>query len=196
MPNKICVCFFKIVHAGKTKINHICILSSRTLQSKLFLSAILALALFEIILFKFDCKLSINISASLPFKIFLVDARESSINKIKNGDYMQFRNDNTSYYGGENITKKVLAVGGDRLKINQYEIPMENIQAAIEFGDVVLEVKDYTTRGTKIHVNNVEIMPQNQYFVYGMHRDSFDSRYKEFGLIKKQEVIGVARPLF
>ena len=30
----------------------------------------------------------------------------------------------------------------------------------------------------------------------GTNKDSFDSRYKEFGLINKQEVIGVAKPLF
>ena len=159
-------------------------------------AAILLIVVFEITLFKLNYKLSINISDSLPFKIFLVDKRKSSIENIKNGDYIQFKNSNTRYYGGKNITKKVLAVAGSVLQINQYQEPIENIQATIQFNDVTLKVKDHTTKGTKVYTNIISEIPSQRYFVYGTHKDSFDSRYAEFGLIKEEEIIGVAVPLF
>lgn len=198
MLTKLYILFFKIINAEKTKkiLNSIGKFFSKILKSKLLLTAILLLIILEVMFWGFNHKISINISNSLPFKMFLVDMRQSSIDKIKNGDYLQFRNSNTHYYSGKNITKMVLAIGGDTLEINQYKNPSENIQATIKFNGYTLEVKDYTALGTKIHTNNLEIIPQDQYFVYATHKNSFDSRYKEFGLIDKKEVIGVAKPLF
>lgn len=198
MLNKLYIFLFRIAHSERIKkiIGSINEFFCKILKSKLFLIIVLLLIFFEIAFFVFDHKLSINISNSLPFRVFIIDKRKSSIDRIKNGDYIQFKNNNTHYYNGTNITKRVLAIGGNKLEIYQYKEPKNNIQAQIKFDGVVLEVRDYTKYGTKIYTNNIETIPQNYYFIYGTHRDSFDSRYREFGLINKKEIIGVAKPLF
>lgn len=168
----------------------------KILKLESFLIIVLLFVLFEIILFEFNYKLSINVSNSLPFRVFIVDRNKSSIDKAKAGDYIQFRNNNTHYYNGKNITKRILATGGNELDIHQLNKPENNIQAKIQFDNIVLKVKNYTKFGTKIHTNNIKIIPKNYYFIYGINEDSFDSRYREFGLINREDIIGVARPLF
>ena len=194
MLNKLFFFFLENIH--NEKIKRFFIFVGNVLKSKIVIIFVLLLIIFELTLFKLNYKLSINISDSLPFKLFLVDKRQSSIDNIVDGDYIQFKNSNTRYYGGKNITKRVLAIGGDVIEVNQYQEPIENIQATIKFNDVILNVKNYTAKGTKINTNSISPIPNKRYFVYGIHKDSFDSRYAEFGLINKEEIIGVAKPLF
>jgi type IV secretory pathway protease TraF len=40
------------------------------------------------------------------------------------------------------------------------------------------------------------IIPADCYFVHGQQQPSFDSRYKEFGLICKQQIYGKTYPVF
>jgi type IV secretory pathway protease TraF len=165
-------------------------------KSQLFIFIISIILFIEIVSLKFGYRLAVNVSNSLPFHVFIVDTKDSSRHNIERNNYIQFYNKNTKYYEGRKFTKKVLAVGGDVLNIEQLETPIDNIQAIIKFRNVILEVKDYTTLGTKVYTNNIAVIPKDMLFVVGTHRESFDSRYMEFGLIKKSEVLGVAKPLF
>ncbi len=141
-------------------------------------------------------KISINISKSLPFKLFMVNTNISRINTIRPGDFIQFVNKNSKYYRGVQITKQVLAMSGDIMEIEIFTKTKDNVQGLIKHNDRILEVKDKTALGTKVHINNIRIIPPQHYFVIGHDNNSFDSRYMEFGLISKDEVIGVARPIF
>lgn len=152
------------------------------------------LILIKAIMFIGNYKLAINISSSLPYHLFLVKTK--NYKKIENGDFIQFINKDAQYYSGANITKQVLAIGGDILEINIFEQPKDNIQGTIRFNEMELKVKDRSIFGTKININDISVIPENSYFVIGYNKDSFDSRYKEFGLIEKEEVIGVAKPIF
>lgn len=162
--------------------------------TKIILFFIGILIFIEAIMFIGNYKLSINISPSLPYYLFLV--KKKNYKKISNGDFIQFINKDAQYYSGVNITKQVLAVGGDTLEINIFEYPIDNIQGTIRFNETELKVKDKTVLGTKVYINNISTIPENNYFVIGYNEDSFDSRYKEFGLIDKNEIIGVAKPIF
>ncbi len=152
------------------------------------------LIFIETIMLIGNYKLSINISPSLPYHLFLVKTK--NYKEIKNGDFIQFINKNAKYYSGANITKQVFATGGDILEINIFEQPKDNIQGTIRFNEMELKVKDRSVFGTKININDISVIPEHSYFVIGYNEDSFDSRYKEFGLIEKEEVIGVAKPIF
>jgi signal peptidase I len=165
-------------------------------KSQLFIFIISLVLFIEFAFIKFNFRLSINMSDSLPFRAFLIDGRKEKIVSMKRGDYIQFYNKNTKYYRGEKFTKMLLAKEGDILEIEQFEKPIENMQAIIKFWGAVLQVKDYTSLGTKLHLNNTMVIPKNKLFVIGLHNDSFDSRYQEFGLIDEEEVIGVAKPIF
>lgn len=150
----------------------------------------------EVILIIMGYKISLSLSPSLPYKCYLVKTRNFDVNKIKNGDFIQFINKDATYYNGINITKQVFASGGDVLDINIFNEVVDNIQGTIAFQGKVLKVKDKTIKGTKVNINNITKIPSNHYFVIGYNENSFDSRYKEFGLINEKEVIGVAKPLF
>lgn len=152
------------------------------------------LIFIEAIMFIGNYKLAINISPSLPYRLFLVKTK--NYKEIKNGDFIQFINKDAQYYNGVNITKQVLAVSGDILKINIFKQPIDNIQGTIKYNKTELKVKDRTVFGTKVNINNISVIPENSYFVIGYDKDSFDSRYKEFGLINQNEIIGIAKPIF
>lgn len=163
--------------------------------SKVFISIITIILLLEISLLITNHKISIGVSDSLPFHIFLVNKNIGNLKNLKSADYIQFRNKNTKYYNGKYITKQILATGGDVLEINQFNKPINNIQAKIEFNGTILDVKDFTPLGTKLHTNNIEKIPENYFFVIGTHKNSFDSRYMEFGLINREDIIGTVKPL-
>ncbi len=150
----------------------------------------------SLLLFFNGYRFSINISSSLPHKLFLVNTNQKNINNVTNGDFIQFINKDAKYYNGIKITKQVLAKEGDVLEINSFREIKDNIQGTINYGDKVLKVKFKTKKGTEVKINNIKVIPKNRYFVMGYDEHSFDSRYKEFGLIEKSEVIGVAKPLF
>ena len=162
--------------------------------TKIILFFAVILIFIEAIMFIGNYKLAVNISPSLPYRLFLVKTK--NYKEIKNGDFIQFINKDAQYYNGVNITKQVLAIAGDVLEINIFKQPIDNIQGIIRYNKVELKVKDRTILGTKVHINNIPIIPENSYFVIGYNKDSFDSRYKEFGLISQDEIIGVAKPLF
>lgn len=41
-----------------------------------------------------------------------------------------------------------------------------------------------------------QVIPQGQFFVHGASDDSFDSRYRESGLVKQEQVVALVQPLF
>lgn len=165
-------------------------------KTNICLFFVLIFILIEILMFSFGCKISVNISPSLPYKVFFVNKSKNKINNIKNGDFIQFINKDAKYYNGVKITKQVLAKSGDNLVINLFDEINNNIQGTIIYKDKTLNVKYKTSKGTRVYINDISTLPKDKYFVVGYDENSFDSRYKEFGLIDKKEVIGVAKPLF
>ena len=102
------------------------------------------------------------------------------------------------YYQNKIFTKKVLGQGGDKIIINKFDNVQNNIQGTITINNITLYVKYKTTKGTIINILDIKdyVIPDNKIFVYGTNENSYDSRYKEFGLIDKTEVLGVSIPLF
>lgn len=165
-------------------------------KTKIFLPFISIFLFMEVFLFFCGFKISLNISPSLSYKLFIVNTKKQKIDDLKNGDFIQFINKDAKYYSGVKITKQILAKSGDILDVNIFQEPKNNIQATIKFKDTLLEVKNKSMFGTKIFVNRTALIPENKYFVIGYDKNSFDSRYEEFGLIDKKEIIGVAKPIF
>ncbi len=53
-------------------------------------------------------------------------------------------------------------------------------------------IKPYSKKGEPLHAVASSKIPQGKFFAYTPHKDSFDSRYKEIGLINEKDIIGVA----
>jgi len=51
---------------------------------------------------------------------------------------------------------------------------------------------EYEGKNYKLHPLRIKKIGEHQFFAYTPHKDSFDSRYKEIGLINEKDIIGVA----
>lgn len=52
------------------------------------------------------------------------------------------------------------------------------------------ELKDQ--KNLRLHAISSGVIPSHQFFAYTPHKDSFDSRYQEIGLIDEKDIIGTA----
>ena len=62
------------------------------------------------------------------------------------------------------------------------------------------KIKSQSIKNNQLYpiiANNQSLeIPKDQYFVYSSHIDSYDSRYKSTGLIKRSMIIGGAYEIF
>jgi len=154
---------------------------------------------------------SFNLTESLPQKLFLI--RKNTLPKNR-GEYIAFKPKNNRYYKNKTFIK---IVGGlpDDLVLNSYnetiyimqflenkkqrEIGAENktIEEFFINEYLTLKVKEKSLRGDKLEtLKFAGEIPAKNYFVYTSHKDSYDSRYEEIGLIHENEIIGTAIPIF
>lgn len=86
--------------------------------------------------------------------------------------------------------KIVKGVPGDRIKSTAREIYINN--------QFVAKAKEKAKNGNPLQVSvfNNGFIPPKHYFIWSPHKDSYDSRYKDIGLIEKSKIIGIATKLF
>jgi len=131
--------------------------------------------------------LYLNQTESLPNKFFLI--KKGSLPKNR-GDYIAFKPKNNRYYKGKTFVKIVGGMPKDNLE------KYSNRNLSINKGPL-LKAKEKSLRGDVLEVIEFEgVIPAKNYFVYTSHKDSYDSRYEEIGLINENEIIGTATPIF
>jgi conjugal transfer pilin signal peptidase TrbI len=168
-------------------------------------------------------RFSVNTDHSLPHHLYYIN---QYFRRVKKGDYVKFflpkEVKHYERYQNKKFIKKVAARGGDTVRfirpiLLDKSLLDANIQGVFlvvndkekKVEEVVVKLK--TTLGTPVELNDTFIeteyeensfikghitIPEGYLFVYGTDPDSYDSRYKEFGLIKEKEVVGIAIPLF
>jgi len=128
-----------------------------------------------------------NRTESLPNKLFLV--KKNTLPQ-KCGDYIAFKPTSNRYYKNEIFVK---IVGGFP---NDIITKSHNRNVSINHR-LVLKAKEKSLRGDSLEIIKFEgEIPQKYYFVYANHKDSYDSRYEEIGLINERKIIGIAVPIF
>jgi len=131
--------------------------------------------------------LSFNLTESLPNKVFLI--KKHSLPKNR-GDYIAFKPKNNRYYKNKTFVKIVGGLPNDT--ITKYSNRNVSINT-----ELLLKAKEKSLRGDVLEVIKFEgEIPAKNYFVYTSHKDSYDSRYEEIGLIHENEIIGTATPIF
>ena len=92
--------------------------------------------------------------------------------------------ENPAYKKGEIFIKIVGGVGGDELwKVNRnFYINDKLIGTA----------KTESLKGLPLEMSDAGVIPEHFFFAYTTHKDSYDSRYKEIGLINEKDIIGTA----
>ena len=136
--------------------------------------------LLGVLLFIISFKTSIlwNKSDSLPHKIyFLVKGRDWD-----KGDLVAIKGFATQYTKDQHFTKRVVGVAGDLIKFKEDWIFINQQKIA------KLKAKTYDNK--KLNPIREQMIPQQYFFVIAEHKDSFDSRYQEFGLVHKNYIEG------
>ena len=129
--------------------------------------------------------LALNRSHSLPFKLFVIERGQK---EIKVGDYVAFE-PKPSAVGGYRLTfiKEVVCGPGQTLT-------RENRTFYCD-GKELTTAKERALNGNPLEATQPQVLGEDQYFVLGTHKDSYDSRYEAFGLIDRCRFSGKAHPL-
>jgi conjugal transfer pilus assembly protein TraW len=160
------------------------------IKDKPDLVSIIIILLILCFLIRFQTyQIGINLTESLPQKIFLV--KKGTLPKRNN--YVVFYKPNKWYKNS--FVKQVIGVEGDEIKIEANKVLIiVQVNAKKKIIDAGI-VKEFSLRGEKLTKINAGIIPAGYYFVHATHKDSLDSRYSDIGLISVREIIGVATSL-
>jgi conjugal transfer pilin signal peptidase TrbI len=129
--------------------------------------------------------LGLNVTESLPGRLYLIDRGEKS----KRGDYVAFRwNGGGPYPAGSTFIKVLAGVPGDEVThldgdyyINCYPVG---------------RAKRLSRQGIELEPGPTGTLPQGAYYVRAPHPDSLDSRYALTGWVTQAQIIGRAQVLF
>ena len=123
-------------------------------------------------------------SESLNHSVFLLRKADGPFAK---GEYAAFRAPPNPYLSGE-FLKIVKGVPGDEVRI-EGDIVFVNDQ-------MIGRAKPQTKMGRPLSIIESGIIPDDFYFMGGVHTDSFDSRYGEIGLVHKSNMTAKAKVIF
>ncbi len=127
-----------------------------------------------------------KVTYCLPWRLFFITKHFSPDEMIGRGDIVTFTGDHRmpEAFRKHNIVKMVLGVPGDEIRIADRKVFVNG---------------EYFDRLWLLEGENIEIpektilLGENEYFLVGTTRESFDSRY--FGPVRRDSFIGRAIPL-
>lgn len=128
-------------------------------------------------------KIALNNTDSLDVRIFLWSKTEKP---LAYGDLVVFSVENPYY--NVPFVKILAGLPGDKVSINERrEVFVDDRY----IGKAVRTFKD----GREAIAISETVIPQGKYFFYTNHQRSYDSRYKEIGLVSRDDIMGIAYPL-
>lgn len=131
-----------------------------------------------------------NWTGSLPYRMAWVQYGPQPLTR---GDLVVFKFSGeaaSSYPGlaGQPFFKVLRGMPGDRIRVNDRNVLIN--------GQVVGWAKTHTFDRRPLDPIEPGVIPPNHFYVQGSAKDSFDSRYRQSGLIRVDQILGVAVPLF
>jgi len=126
----------------------------------------------------------INVSESLPDRAFLVFKDITP----QRGDYVAIRDYTPTYRTYPHIVKRLVGVAGDHILHKEDGLYVEDT--------CVGRFLKQTHKGETLTPIFEQVIPEGFVFVMADHPDSFDSRYKEFGLVPVSSIYGKAIGFF
>jgi conjugal transfer pilin signal peptidase TrbI len=121
-----------------------------------------------------------NLSDSLPFSFFI----STKIQEIKPKMFVSFDHPESPIP----LAKQIIGLPGDRIFIKNHTLYINDV----DYGPI----QEKTRSGLSIHPIEEGEIPEGYLFVYATHPYSFDSRYREFGLVQISNVKERLWPLF
>lgn len=131
-----------------------------------------------------------NWTPSLPYRVAVL---RPVPNELRRGDFVVFRfagEARQRYPGlaGQPFFKVIRGVPGDTLSVAGREVRINDEPVGI--------AKSHTFDRQPLAPIAPTVIPPGHYYVQGTSPDSFDSRYRDSGLVRAEQVIGVVEPLF
>ncbi|MBA4118837.1 MAG: signal peptidase I [Candidatus Puniceispirillum sp.] len=136
-------------------------------------------SLAVLLTFQFHGHFSINGSDSLPEKIFYVSNFKPHF-PLKVGELVTFKHPSIPV----TLLKRVAGIPGERVTHGNGITYVE--------GRPIGKTLAQTKNGKSLHPGFTGKIPEGFLFVSGTHARSFDSRYKEMGLIPEEAILGKA----
>ena len=121
---------------------------------------------------------SFNASSSLPYEGFFCVKHLD----VKRGDLVCLRGHETAYAPGAVLTKRLIGLPGDRI--------LRKGRSVFVNDTFVGKLRPKTRDGRPLTPLQKGIIPQGFVFVGADHPRSFDSRYREFGLVDQNCIQG------
>lgn len=151
-----------------------------------FLFSIIAVVLFILLVYAISpfAILGIRTTESVPGHLFLILK-----NKMPERDgYVAFTPPPNRYHNKYRFIKFLGGIPGD-------QVAQESRNFYIN-GKFIGYAKEKAMNGDFLELSGAGKIPEGKYFVRGTHPDSFDSRYKDIGLIDEKSIIGTAYRIF
>jgi len=124
-----------------------------------------------------------NYSKSLPYHFVVV--KKGVVPSKKDQVFVFYVRDNPLLKVSKiKFIKLVGGLPGDEIITNEREVYIA--------GRFIISAKTHSLKGLPLTIINSGQIPTHKFFAYTPHKDSFDSRYKEIGLINEKDIIGVA----
>lgn len=158
-------------------------MNKASFKSKFTASTLLSLGIIFFIL-PFKSNILYNQSASFPYKLYLLIKGCN----YKQGDLVAIKNFATKYTNNQHFTKQIIGAPGDVITIENGHVLINGIKFA--------KLKALTKDHKQLTPIVAQIIPRQYFFVLASHKDSFDSRYQEFGLVPKSNIEGKVYPIW
>ncbi|RTL56490.1 MAG: conjugative transfer signal peptidase TraF [Rhodocyclaceae bacterium] len=131
-----------------------------------------------------------NWTPSLPYRVALLS---HDVRPPHRGELIIFAFDGPvqeAYPGlrGQPFFKIVRGLPGDRITVADHQVAVN--------GESMGAAKPHAWDGRPLTPITPGVIPAGHYYVQGTSPDSFDSRYRESGLVAADQVIGHVMPLF
>ncbi len=158
-------------------------------NKQIIIAAITFILITGVVSFKNRYLIIHNKSTSLSAKWFVI-----AKGKLPQKDQIfAFKaKENPAYKKGEIFIKIVGGVAGDQIITKErdfYIISQDQISHSKQF---IGTAKTTSLKGQPLTMLDTGTIPKNHYFAFTPHKDSYDSRYQEIGLINETEIIGTA----
>lgn len=124
----------------------------------------------------------INVTDSLPGFVYLL----KQTNDVMCGDTVIFKlPNNVPYYAEKHLLKHIAGCPGDLVNVRNRDVYVNNQFAGT--------AKIRSRSGNPLTVIEDGTIPNGFYYVWSPNSDSYDSRYREMGLVSEKLFVGKAK---
>jgi conjugal transfer pilin signal peptidase TrbI len=128
-----------------------------------------------------------NWTASLPYSVLWLDSAEN----FARGDLIVYRFDGEELMHlkkGQRFFKRIVGMAGDRVSLEDRRVLVN--------GTLVGIAKRYTLDGHRLEPIAPGVIPEGFFYVQGTHEMSFDSRYRQSGLVHMSQIVAKVDVIF